>query len=85
MYLSIPLKSGRLGQKTVQTSKKFVARRMFQEMLFTILLLTYWNPTYPQGMESYDFATILILPNFAIFRGFWFKVGHINVQVLGDK
>ena len=85
MYLSIPLKSGRLGQKTVQTSKKFVARRTFQEMLFTILLLTYWNPIYPQRMESYDFATILILPNFVIFRGFWPKVGHINVQELGNK
>ena len=85
MYLSIPLKSGRLGQKTVQTSKKFVARRTFQEMLFTILLLTYWNPTYTQRMESYDFATILILPNFAIFRGFWPKVGHINGQVLGNN
>ena len=67
-----------------ETSKKFVARRKFQKMLLKILLLTYENPTNRQGVESYLFAIILILPNFAIFHGLWLGIGHLNAQLLGN-
>ena len=38
----------------------------------------------PRGGKLF-FATILILPNFAIFRGFWYGVGQLHVQLLGNN
>ena len=38
----------------------------------------------PRGGKLF-FATIFILPNFAIFRGFWYGVSQLNVQLLGNN